>query len=641
MIVNKKKKGRMKRKQDVTKATPAYTDTGYRIPGAQAIRVDPVTGEQIPILLPEANVYSDSSSLDSIERAVGGGGLFAQMANEYETPISLLNQASLISQIGQEFTGIPGAARAVNRTFGEDTISGNKLFETSEEDPTLDKAFDYMDLAGILPLAGAATGTKNAFRVLKNATNNVVYSPTSLKAMDRLLKESKNRSKAQYGGLLSQPFVTSYQDDIIREASKPMNDYKKLLREKRDLEDWFGDDINLPEYADQKQRLDEINQRLSGFDRSTAKTLSDLETNMTSIENLTPEARGLLINSISNILRKPTYNDAGTITNNSFRDAALIAAMNRVAQVGPKVPVMGAVQRDLAGKIMERSGGVQKLNMGEVIPVVKEYAKKFGNVTPVSKGAEYKGIKYGSFSERPDAPNLVNAFLYGDFKNFKPVKSEAITEKARDSFKQYYDQFGDLEVKDLPTMLKTSEDKPIKFTQNLYGGLIMDESAKVNNTTLKDDYINGDVFDLEKPSRPGTNDIENKLANTTSKTNFADPGKIYNVEKLPNGLPSQFTVNADEGQNFYTASFDIAGHQQRWELMDVKDGQAKYKVTVYDIWKFDPGPYSKKWSDGEDMYRTSKQAAMLHGTGKPFVTGTEHYISMPEPYMRNAASATP
>lgn len=648
------------KKTDVTRAYPAYTPSGYRIPGAQAIRIDPLTGQQVPIMLPAAEVYSDQDQVLAGLQDVVTGSTFGQLAKAYSTPQDKLTEAQLVAQLGQEFTGLPGAARAVNRLAGSNVFDSNSLFNVSPDDPTIDKVFDYLDLFGPLTGAGILTGGKQmlgaaqkGFKAVKNAPKEVLYSPAALRTLGKIAKKtaSDNPSKATYGGLLSQPFVTSYSDEILKEAEKGFREYKRLVRERADLSEFWGRVAGRGEkvpqdISDHIKRLDEKIESMLNKDVKVANELSDKIDN---IKDLSPEAKRLLERSVSNILKYDVNMGVG-MTGNRMRDSALMSGINRLAQAGPNVPVMRGIQKDIATKIMERSGGVAKLEMDKVVPLLKEYGRKFGNVKPIAKDKAYKGLSTTNMSvtDVDKAPDLVKAFIYGDFKNFEKANSPMLNTEAREKFAKYYEDFGDLEVYDLPTTIKTTKDDPIKLTTNDYGGLVADESIikqdpDIPSLDVDDRFVN--KRDWYRPYDMRGTDIANNVDKTLTNRRF-NPDKddingIHNVIRNEDGVPTSFTVNADSANDDpFGVTLDIAGHQQQWDVIDISGDEVKYVVNVIDIWKFDPGPYSRKWSGKSQRYDAAKQAAALHASGTPVVTGTTQYITLPKEWIIKRAKNT-
>ena len=640
------------KKPNVTRAYPAYSSSGYRLPGQYQIPLDPETGEQIPILLPEASVYDDNSLLAGLQDVVSGS-TFGQLAMQYSTPQSMYDQARLVSQVGQEFTGVPGTMRTINRALGEGTVGGNPLFTPPADASTLDKVLDATDIIGaMIPVVGA--GAKYGMRAVRpavkagaSAAKDAALSPAALKVVDKLLKPDPSRGFS--GGLLSRQnlgdgisidylrkmrlsrqeevnsIIARYGEKHGHAKGSPMTP-EEITRIKDSLSPEevakMEDEITAVEKKDKKEWAilgDVMDKRNRGieFDKEEVdiayKYLSDeLKHNISSVSSLGEALRNRQLNPL------------------------LSSAANRGVQAMANKPVVGDALKLLARNIMNASGGQSGISEARLLN-----ADILGkNRDMIYDGTVWKATKNVSMADK--GPNVVDAYIYGDFSNFTPNKSAEADRFVRSTFKNQFDTYGDMNVVELPMMSNTSPEKPLKFNLNRYGGIEQVYDPDVNGVEGAQKAVSHMFSDPEsalKRVKEAGHDKSNALSKVINQAKKHisdkllnvkdDPSAVYNLNINDDGIPTSFNVNASEALNPFNPVIDVAGHQMKFDLISNDGTNALYKVTSADVWKFTPDQYSKKWAVSEDDGQKMKQAAMLNVTGKPFVSVSEDYVEIP------------
>lgn len=656
--------GDPKKKQDVTKAYPAYTDSGYRIPGAKAIRVDPITGDQIPIMLQPAEVYSDQDELLSgLEDAVSGS-ILGELAKQYKLSDSKINEARNVADIGFEFSGIPGSMRTVNRVFGENTVTGNPLFTPPADASTFDKVLDAADIIGaMIPVlgAGAKYGLKAAKPALQagaSAAKDAVLSPAALKAVDKLLKPDPSRGFS--GGLLSRQnlpdgpsvnhvkrmrlsrqkevdsIIASYGEKYGHVKGSPMTP-EEITRIKDSLP---------PEEAAKMQ--DEITAVEKKYKKEGA-IIGDVMDKMEYGIDLDNEELDIAYKYLSDELKDniSSVSSLRDALKNQHLNPLVSSAANRGVQAIANKPVVGDALKLLARNMMNASGGSSGMSETNVLNIINGENNIFGKNRPISyDGTVWKATKDASMADK--GPNVVDAYIYGDFSNFTPNKSAEADRFVRSTFKNQFDTYGDMNVVELPMMSNTSPEKPLKFKLNNYGGIEQVYDPDVNGVEGAQKAISHMFSDSEsalKRAKETGHDRSRALSNVINQAKKHnsdkllnvkdDPSAVYNLNINDDGIPTSFNVNAPESYNLFNPVIDIAGHQMKFDLISDDGTNALYKVTSADVWKFTPDQYLKKWGVSESDGQKMKQAAMLNATGKPFVSVSEDYVEIPTKLLKD------
>lgn len=624
------------KKPNVTKAYPAYSDAGYRLPGQFQIRVDPETREQIPILLPEAAVYDDNAPLAGLEEAVKDGGALGQLAKQYKTPQSMYDQARLISQLGQEMTGIPGSARTINRIFGENTIGGNPLFTPPADASTLDKVLDATDIiAASLPIVGPAVGmaAKGGMRAIKSGAKagiksgiNYALSPDVLKAIDKYLQPDP--SKGFSGGLMSPANIPS-------DFSYKMSSAQRMARdiEVENVLKKYDDLIAKAETMEEKSRLYAEQDAAAAAVRNKHKRIIaegvDVLDKMDKGVPLDQEETDMIYKHLSDILKETSYKikkPSDVFEDWSVRNYGMSAANRGVQAVADK-PVVGDAVKMLARKFMEHSGGATEVNIDEVAEFASNPMKM------LKSKPKYNGTVFKKDYLPDKGPNIVKAYIEGDFTGLKPNTSTDADEFVRTAFKQQFDTYGDMNVVELPMIVGGTKDNPLKIVSGKYGG--WEDPPRVNREkareNLRDMYSTEEKLEnaVGSESFSSSGRVSNIFQRVSNKVAGNNTSPAYNVVINGEGIPQSFQINADDLHNPFYPLIDVAGHQMKWELVSDDGVNALYKVTSADVWKFTPDQYAGKWGDGAKDAVKTKQAAMLDAAGKPFVSVSENYVEIP------------
>lgn len=615
------------KKPNVTRAYPAYSETGYRLPGQYQIPLDPETGEQIPILLPEATVYDDNAALAGLQDVVSGS-TFGQLARQYKTPQSMYDQARMVSEVGREMTGLPGAMRTVNRVLGEGTVGGDPLFAPPANASTLDKVLDATDIIGAaLPLVGPAS--KYGMRAVKSGAKNAMnyaLSPEGLKLADKLLKPDPSRGFS--GGLISPANIPSDFSYKMSSAQRRVRDAEVASINKK-----YEELIDKAETWEEKSRLYAEQDEAGAAVRNKHKRLIgegvDALDKMDKGIPLDPEETDMIYKHLSDILmekaseiKKPSeVFDDWTIRNYGM------SAANRGVQAMADKPVVGDALKMLARKFMETSGGASEVNTGYIGEVISDPMKLLKS-QPTYNGTIFK---QGNLPDK--GPNAIKAYIDGDFTGFTQNISKEAEEFARTAFKQQFDTYGDMTVVDLPMVVNGTKENPLKIVENNYGGLEHSHAANQNSAkeNLQGLYSDKDKLDniLGGQSFDSSTQISKIFSDVRRKVLNLDESSAYNVVVNRDGIPESFQINADQNNPFFPL-IDVAGHQMKFELVKLDGVNALYKVTSADVWKFTPNQYADKWGImGPDATKKLKQAAMLDATGKPFVSVSENYVQIP------------
>jgi len=637
------------KKQNVTKAYPAYSEAGYRLPGQFQIRVDPETGEQIPILLPEATVYDDNAPLAGLEEVVKGSAL-GQLARQYRTPQSMYDQARMISMLGQEMTGVPGTMRTINRALGEGTVGGNPLFAPPKDASTLDKVLDATDIiAASLPIVGPAVGmaAKGGMSVIKSGAKagvksgiNYALSPDVLKAIDKYLQPDP--SKGFSGGLISRPNMgsgvwTRYSDMNAIE----LDDEVRLIKEKYDeLMNKAGTaDEEMRLYDEQKIKIDELDRK---YNEERVRFRNIMDKREKGIE-LNPDEKDVLYEFLSKELTQkvPKTRTLNDVLNDSQLANMTLSGANRGVQALANKPVVKDALKLLARNYMNKSGGAPSTYMDNIFGDLK----KPSNVLGKDRKINYTGLSLRSDYIPDKGPNPVNAYIYGDFSNFNTNVSKEADAFVRSTFRDFFDRYGDMKVVELPMATTTSIDNPLKFNVDRYGGLEQVYDDAVNTHEAIEKALSGmysdpnmvasaarrNFFDdrtkiIEGVFSDVSRQVEGKVNGWNTKT------RTYDLKVNSEGVPESFRMLAEEGHNPFNPIINIAGHQQKFDLISDDGTNLIYKVTSADTWKFTPEQYTEKWGLPTDATRM-KQSAMLDATGKPFVSVSEDYVQIPKKFV--------
>jgi len=613
------------KKPNVTRAYPAYSEAGYRLPGQYQIPLDPETGEQIPILLPEATVYDDNAALAGLQDVVSGS-TFGQLARQYRTPQSMYDQARMVSQVGQEMTGVPGAMRTINRVFGEGTVSGDPLFVPPANASTLDKVLDATDIIGAaLPLVGPAS--RYGMRAVKSGVKagvNAALSPEALKAADKLLKP--NPSRGFSGGLISRANLPSdFKSNLTISQIDARNAEVKAVK------DQYNDLINNAPTMEEKSRLIEEQDKAAAavekrHNKDSAVAFDALE-KLSTGKALDPEETDLIYGHLSNMLREkiPQINKPSDAINDWTLRSYSMSAANRGVQAMADKPVVGDALKLLARKFMEHSGGATEVNIDDVA----EFAS---NPMKILKSEpKYNGTVFKKDHMPDKGPNIVKAYIEGDFTGLKPNTSTEADEFVRTAFKQQFDTYGDMNVVELPMIVGGTRENPLKIVEGKYGG--WEDPMRVNRKSARENlrgiYSTEEKLEeaLAMNSFTASTRVSNIFENVSNKV-AGDTSSAYNVVINREGIPQSFQINAEDNNPFYPL-IDVAGHQMKFELVSDDGINALYKVTSADVWKFTPDQYAGKWGVGVKDAIKMKQSAMLDAAGKPFVSVSENYVEIP------------
>lgn len=633
------------KKPNVTRAYPAYSESGYRLPGQYQIPIDPETGQQVPILLPEATVYDDNAPLAGLQDVVTGS-TFGQLARQYNTPQSMYDQARMVSQIGQEMTGWPGAMRTINRALGEGTVGGNPLFAPPADASTFDKVLDAADIIGAaLPLVGPAS--KYGMKAVKSGVKagvNAALSPEALKAADRLLKPDP--SKGFSGGLISRPnmgnnFSSLFFDKIL----DAKQDELRVIRAKYDelIDKATGLDEEVRLFDEQQMKLDEVAKKYE----EKSERLSNMMGKRRKGIDLDADEKDMLYEYLSEELIKkvPNTRTLKDVLNDKYLANITMSGANRGVQAMANKPVVRDALKLLARNYMNKSGGAPSAYMDEIFKDLKKPSNLLGKNREIS----YTGLQLRGDLIPDKGPNPVDAYIYGDFSNFKTNVSKEADAFARSTFRDLFDRYGDMKVVDLPMAITTSIDKPLKFDSQTYRGLIQLYEDGVNTLGSIEKTLSGMYSDSEKAAkaarfgmvseRDKSSVINNIFNDVTSqvKTKNRDlliDSKVYDVKVNSEGIPESFRMLGEEGNNLFNPIINISGHQQKFDLISDDGTNLLYKVTSADTWKFTPEQYAKRWGTPEEAMKM-KQAAMLDATGKPFVSVSEDYVQIPKKFVIN------
>lgn len=658
------------KKKDVTRAYPAYTETGYRIPGAKAIRIDPITGQQIPIMLPTAEVYSDTSPLSGLQDIVSGS-TYGQLAKSYQMDPAKLSEARTVNDLFAEMTGVAGTGRAINRMTGGDTL-GNRVFRVSEDDPTVDKAFDYMDLAATVPLVGlAAAGTKAGIKAIKKIPKDIIADRIPY-LLDKVMKE--NKAKGFYGGPFANPYdllSTNNINDIVRNIRRGMNP------------DAAADLHNMSEVDAISKDLDAMRKKVTKSDGSLDYSLLGDEDKKRLSKYMMDSLRGRMpISSSSSSASEKMQSILRAIANDDVLKRYALGAANRAVSASRYAPPIRRVlqkgvedairfqgaaatyastgmnisMRQALANLVQRNPSISRLTGNKL----DEMASQFGG----DRGADYSGIStYGdnadlrAVRDKGEAPDLISAYMYGDFSNFYPTNVPNPDKLAKILFGKYYDRYGDMEIRKMETRISSTKDKPLIIDEGPYGGLeasnsleLLKENAVMNpkNSTygkmvLEELKIKSNSlanFNPELRLEKLANELSQNASNTVSTIFYnirKNEKNVYNVILDDDNIPVQFQfLPSDVSSNPMRPLYDVGGHQMIWELDRVDGDNLIYKVTSADIWKFSSDDYVSKWGLGNEKNITSKnvpihkQSSIMDALGKPFITMSENYIQIPK-----------
>lgn len=658
------------KKKDVTRAYPAYTETGYRIPGAKAIRIDPITGQQIPIMLPTAEVYSDTSPLSGLQDIVSGS-TYGQLAKSYQMDPAKLSEARTVNDLFAEMTGVAGTGRAINRMTGGDTL-GNRVFRVSEDDPTVDKAFDYMDLAATVPLVGlAAAGTKAGIKAIKKIPKDIIADRIPY-LLDKVMKE--NKAKGFYGGPFANPYdllSTNNINDIVRNIRRGMNP------------DAAADLHNMSEVDAISKDLDAMRKKVTKSDGSLDYSLLGDEDKKRLSKYMMDSLRGRMpISSSSSSASEKMQSILRAIANDDVLKRYALGAANRAVSASRYAPPIRRVlqkgvedairfqgaaatyastgmnisMRQALANLVQRNPSISRLTGNKL----DEMASQFGG----DRGADYSGIStYGdnadlrAVRDKGEAPDLISAYMYGDFSNFYPTNVPNPDKLAKILFGKYYDRYGDMEIRKMETRISSTKDKPLIIDEGPYGGLeasnsleLLKENAVMNpkNSTygkmvLEELKIKSNSlanFNPELRLEKLANELSQNASNTVSTIFYnirKNEKNVYNVILDDDNIPVQFQfLPSDVSSNPMRPLYDVGGHQMIWELDRVDGDNLIYKVTSADIWKFSSDDYVYKWGLGNEKNITSKnvpihkQSSIMDALGKPFITMSENYIQIPK-----------
>jgi hypothetical protein len=661
------------KKKDVTRAYPAYTETGYRIPGAKAIRIDPITGQQIPIMLPTAEVYSDTSPLSGLQDIVSGS-TYGQLAKSYQMDPAKLSEARTVNDLFAEMTGVAGTGRAINRMTGGDTL-GNRVFRVSEDDPTVDKAFDYMDLAATVPLVGlAAAGTKAGIKAIRNLPKNINADKIPY-LLDKVMKE--NKAKGFYGGPFANPYdllSTNNINDMVRNIRRGMNP------------DAAADLHNMSEVDAISKDLDAMRKKVTKSDGSLDYSLLGDEDKKRLSKYMMDSLRGRMpISSSSSSASEKMQSILRAIANDDVLKRYALGAANRAVSASRYVPPIrrvlqkgvedairyGGAAATYASTGMNRSMRQALANLVERNPSISrltgnkldEMASQFGG----DRGADYSGIRVSgaessdlrAVRDKGEAPDLISAYMYGDFSNFYPTNVPNPDKLAKMLFGKYYDRYGDMEIRKMETKISSTKDKPLIIKEGRYGGLqvprdnaselltentinnpknstygkIVLEELKIKSNSLASFSPERRVEQLAKDLGEDASTSVSRIFENIRKSDE----KTYNVILDDDNIPVQFQYLANENTNNpLSPIYDVGGHQMIWELDRVDGDNLIYKVTSADLWKFSSDDYVYKWGLGNEKNITSKnvpihkQSSIMDALGKPFITMSEDYIQIPK-----------
>ncbi len=660
------------KKSDVTRAYPAYTETGYRIPGAKAIRVDPITGQQVPIMLPTAEVYSDTSPLSGLQDIVSGS-TYGQLAKSYQMDPAKLSEARTVTDLFAELTGVAGTGRAINRMTGGDTFK-NKVFKVSKDDPTVDKAFDYMDLAATVPLVGlAAAGTKAGIKAIRRIPKDINADKIPY-LLDKVMKE--NKAKGFYGGPFAKPYdvlsVTNIDSmvDNIRRGINPdaltNETWSQTLDLRKEL-DAMRKKVTKPDGSrDYSLLSDEDKKRLSKYMMDSFRGRMPILSSTSS----TSEKMQSILRAIANedLLKRYALGAA----NRAVSASRYAPPIRRVLQKGVEDAIryggaaatyastgMSTTMRQALANLVERNPSISRLTGNKL----DEIASQFGG----DRGADYSGIRVSgaessdlrAVRDKGEAPDLISAYMYGDFSNFYPTNVPNPDKLAKMLFGKYYDRYGDMEIRKMETKISSTKDKPLIIKEGRYGGLqvprdnalelltentvnnpknstygkIVLEELKIKSNSLASFSPERRVEQLAKDLGEDASTSVSRIFENIRKSDE----RTYNVILDDDNIPVQFQYLANENTNNpLSPIYDVAGHQMIWELDRVDGDNLIYKVTSADIWKFSSDDYVSKWGVRYEQDLTSKnvpiqkQSSIMDALGKPFVTMSENYIQIPK-----------
>lgn len=106
-------------------------------------------------------------------------------------------------------------------------------------------------------------------------------------------------------------------------------------------------------------------------------------------------------------------------------------------------------------------------------------------------------------------------------------------------------------------------------------------------------------------------------------------GKVVGKESamvMPRGDGKWIKFRNDPGENWVFPLDDIAGHVTKLHY-----NKGQLNQTSQDLWKFNPGDYSKRWGDtptGTEAVRLTKQAALMDKLGRPFILQQSNPINI-------------
>jgi hypothetical protein len=475
---------------------------------------------------------------------------------------------------------------------------------------------------------------------------NAALSPEALKAADRLLKPDP--SKGFSGGLLSRPnmgnsFSSYIFDNIIfaqqDEVKAIRAKYDELINKTTDLDE----EIRL--YDEQQMKIDEVKNKY----KEKSERLRNLMKKRRNDIELDPDEKDILYEYLSKELIKkvPKIRTLNNVLNDKQLSNMVMSGANRGVQAMANKPVVKDALKLLARNYMNKSGGAPSAYMDEIL----EDLKKPSNLLGKDREISYTGLQLRGDKIPDKGPNPVNAYIYGDFSNFNTNVSKEADAFVRSTFRDLFDRYGDMKVVELPMAITTSIDKPLKFDAKPYRGLIQLYDDDVNTLESIEKALSGMYSNSEEAAKAARFGLvssrnqsgvlegifDNVTAQVRTKPNNPDLNintNAYDVKVNSDGIPESFRLLGQEGDNPFNPIINIAGHQQKFDLISDDGTNLLYKVTSADTWKFTPDQYANKWGLPDEPTKM-KQAAMLDATGKPFVSVSEDYVQIPKKFVIN------